>query len=50
MYVIEGEQRDERGSYAAGPFVINEPVATHRFTSRNVCVVLILWQRPVVFV
>jgi anti-sigma factor ChrR (cupin superfamily) len=50
IYVLEGEQSDERGSYAAGSFVINEPGATHRVTSRNGCVVLILWQRPVVFI
>ena len=49
IYVLEGEQSDERGSYAAGTFVINEPGAVHRVTSRNGCVVLILWLRPVVF-
>ena len=49
IYVLEGEQADERGSYAAGELVINEPGATHRVVSRTGCVVLILWQRPVVF-
>jgi anti-sigma factor ChrR (cupin superfamily) len=50
IYVLQGEQSDERGSYAAGSFVVNEPGATHRVTSRNGCVVLIIWQRPVVFI
>lgn len=50
IYVLEGAQSDERGSYEAGAFVINEPGAIHSVTSRNGCVVLILWQRPVVFV
>lgn len=50
IYVLEGEQSDERGSYPAGSFVINEPGVTHRVVSQAGCVVLIYWQRPVVFV
>jgi anti-sigma factor ChrR (cupin superfamily) len=50
IFVLEGAQRDERGSYSAGSFVVNEPGMTHRVTSDSGCVVLILWQRPVVFV
>lgn len=49
IYVLEGEQSDERGSYAAGSFVINEPGETHRVQSKTGCLVLIIWQRPVVF-
>jgi anti-sigma factor ChrR (cupin superfamily) len=50
IYVLAGEQSDERGSYSAGSFVVNEPGDTHRVSSRNGCVVLIIWQRPVVFI
>jgi anti-sigma factor ChrR (cupin superfamily) len=50
IYVLEGEQADENGRYEAGAFVVNEPGATHRVFSRNGCVVLIIWQRPVVFI
>jgi len=50
VYVLEGEQSDERGSYSAGSLVVNEPGVTHRVTSERGCVVLIIWQRPVVFV
>ena len=50
IYVLEGEQSDERGSYLAGTFTINEPGASHRVFSRTGCVVLIHWQRPVVFI
>ena len=50
VYVLEGEQSDERGSYSAGSLVVNEPGVTHRVTSAGGCVVLIIWQRPVVFV
>ena len=49
IYVLEGEQSDERGSYEAGSFVINEPGVSHRVQSKRGCVVLIIWQRPVVF-
>jgi anti-sigma factor ChrR (cupin superfamily) len=49
VYVLEGEQSDERGCYGAGAFVVNEPGFSHRVTSRGGCVVLIVWQRPVVF-
>lgn len=50
IFVLEGDQSDERGSYSAGTFVVNEPGASHRVTSRDGCVVLIHWQRPVVFI
>ena len=50
IYVLSGEQGDERGTYAAGSFVINEPGMTHRVRSETGCTVLILWLRPVVFV
>ena len=49
IYVLSGEQGDERGTYGAGSFVVNEPGMAHRVTSRDGCVVLIIWQRPVVF-
>lgn len=50
IYVLEGEQSDERGRYGAGSFVINEPGVSHRVQSKTGCVVLIFWQRPVVFI
>ena len=49
IYVLEGEQSDERGTYRAGSFVVNEPGTRHRVVSPTGCVVLIIWQRPVVF-
>jgi anti-sigma factor ChrR (cupin superfamily) len=49
IYVLQGEQSDERGTYRAGSFVVNEPGVVHSVHSRGGCVVLIIWQRPVVF-
>jgi anti-sigma factor ChrR (cupin superfamily) len=50
IYVLQGEQSDERGRYGAGCFVVNEPGSIHRVTSEHGCTVLIIWLRPVVFV
>lgn len=50
IYVLDGAQSDERGSYSAGSFVINEPGMTHQVSSDSGCIVLIIWQRPVTFV
>ncbi len=50
IYVLAGEQSDERGRYGAGSFVVNEPGLTHQVTSEGGCTVLIIWQRPVVFI
>ena len=50
IYVLAGEQGDERGTYATGSFVINEPGTVHRVRSELGCTVLIFLLRPVVFV
>ncbi len=50
IYVLQGEQSDERGSYSAGSFVVNEPDTVHGVSSPLGCVVLIIWSRPVVFI
>lgn len=49
MYVLSGEQSDARGTYRAGPFVINPPGTCHAVSSPAGCLVLIVWQRPVAF-
>ena len=49
VLVLSGEQRDARGSYSAGTFVINPPGTCHEVSSPEGCLVLIIWQRPVAF-
>jgi anti-sigma factor ChrR (cupin superfamily) len=49
VYILAGEQSDERGSYRKGSFVINPPGTSHRVWSREGCLVLVVWQRPVAF-
>jgi anti-sigma factor ChrR (cupin superfamily) len=50
VYVLSGSQRDRRGTYRAGTLVINPPGTTHEVTSDDGCIVLLIWERPVVFV
>ena len=49
VYILDGEQSDERGTYRKGSFVINPPGTSHRVWSSEGCLVLIVWQRPVAF-
>jgi anti-sigma factor ChrR (cupin superfamily) len=49
VFVLAGEQQDERGRYPAGTVVINPPGTGHRVWSPGGCLVVIVWQRPVAF-
>lgn len=48
ILVLSGAQRDQRGSYEAGTFVVNPPGSSHAVESDQGCVVLIIWEKPVV--
>jgi predicted ChrR family anti-sigma factor len=50
IYILRGSQRDSRGRYEAGTFIVNEPGSEHELTSDDGCLVLVVWQRPIVFV
>lgn len=49
VFVLEGSQSDRNGRYAAGSVVINPPGSSHEVTSPEGCIVLVIWERPVVF-
>ncbi len=49
ILVLEGVQSDERGHYPAGTLVLNPAGTVHSVWSREGCVVLIQWERPVRF-
>lgn len=49
IYVLEGSQRDERGSYDAGALVVNRAGDEHTVHSDDGCTVLIFWEKPVEF-
>ena len=49
IFVVEGEQQDDRGQYPAGTLVVNAPGTQHRVSSPKGCLALLIWQQPVVF-
>lgn len=49
VFVLEGSQSDASGRYAAGSVLISPPGSSHQVTSEEGCIVLVVWERPVVF-
>jgi len=49
IFVLEGEQSDEKGSYEAGSFLINAPGSAHSVWSDSGCVALLIWQKSITF-
>lgn len=50
VLVLEGAQSDQNGRHGAGTLVVNPPGTSHTVVSEEGCLVLIIWERPVVFV
>lgn len=48
VFVLEGSQTDRNGRHAAGALVINPPGSAHEVVSEDGCIVLIIWERPVI--
>jgi anti-sigma factor ChrR (cupin superfamily) len=49
IFVLAGAQEDERGRYLAGAMVINPPGSAHEVRSPEGCLVLVIWERAVIF-
>lgn len=49
IIVLSGNQRDDRGTYAAGSCLIHAEGTQHDVSSPDGCVVLALWYSPVAF-
>lgn len=49
IFVLQGEQSDEVGSYPQGSIVVNPPGSCHSVLSQLGCIVLVIWERPVEF-
>ncbi len=47
ILVLDGVQSDERGDYATGSLILNPEGSAHSVWSKEGCVVLIQWDRPV---
>lgn len=49
IYVLDGAQSDERGTYGAGTVVVNPRGGKHSVWSDGGCLVLIVWERSIEF-
>lgn len=49
IYILEGGQVDDSGTYMAGTFMLNRKGSVHSVRSPMGCLVLIHWRAPVVF-
>lgn len=49
IMVLDGSQTDEKGTITAGDVALNLPGTQHSVRSRDGCVVLIQWTKPVTF-
>jgi anti-sigma factor ChrR (cupin superfamily) len=47
IVVLSGSQTDENGEYQAGTLVINLPGSHHNVMSQTGCIVLAIWEKPV---
>ena len=50
MFVLDGDEYDEYGTYPAGSFVINPPGTKHSPGSKGGCVALLIYEKKVKFV
>lgn len=48
IFVLSGSQSDVNGKYTKGSLIINPPDTSHQVFSEEGCVVLIVWQKPVI--
>jgi anti-sigma factor ChrR (cupin superfamily) len=49
VLVLQGSQTDRNGRHAQGTLVINPPGSSHDVVSEDGCIVLVIWERPVIF-
>jgi anti-sigma factor ChrR (cupin superfamily) len=49
IYILSGSQQDERGVYSAGSYLYNPEGSEHSILSREGCLVLAHWLKPVQF-
>ena len=49
VLILSGSQLDDRGLHAAGEMLVQAPGSSHSIVSDEGCVVLVIWEEPVVF-
>jgi anti-sigma factor ChrR (cupin superfamily) len=50
IFVLSGSQSDRNGEHKAGTLVINPPGTNHSVISQAGCIVLAIWEKPVLLV
>lgn len=50
LFVLEGDQYDEEGDYAAGSYIVHPPGTRHSPGSRGGCIALLIYDQAVRFV
>jgi anti-sigma factor ChrR (cupin superfamily) len=48
VFVLKGSQSDGNGRHRAGTLVVNPPGTAHEVVSEEGCLVLVIWERPVI--
>jgi anti-sigma factor ChrR (cupin superfamily) len=48
IFILKGSQVDRSGEHLAGSVVINPPGSSHTVSAPNGCIVLIVWEKPVI--
>lgn len=48
ILVLSGAQHDHHGNHTTGTLVINSPETSHAVASEQGCIVLIIWEKPIV--
>lgn len=49
IFVLAGTQSDQNGAASAGTLVVNPPGTRHEIESGDGCIVLAIYEKPVVF-
>jgi anti-sigma factor ChrR (cupin superfamily) len=49
IFILHGSQRDENGLHRPGAMLLHPPETRHTVSSETGCLVLAIWERPVVF-
>jgi anti-sigma factor ChrR (cupin superfamily) len=49
VMILAGSQTDRNGRHRTGTLVVNPPGTSHEVVSEDGCLVLIIWERPVIF-
>ena len=48
IFILSGSQTDRVGRNGQGTVIINPPGSEHHVTSTDGCIVLVIWEKPVV--